>query len=74
MPTLFDLQDQESAVILALRLPEAVAARMMELGLFEGQRVTLLRRAPMGDPLEVQVAGARLSLRGADAKLIEVGP
>lgn len=42
--------------------------RLVEMGMREGERVRLLRRAPLGDPLEVHLAsGPRLCLRRADA-------
>ena len=47
--------------------------RLLEMGLFEGSLVTLVRRAPMGDPLEIKLTDYHLSLRKADAALIEVG-
>lgn len=41
--------------------------RLMEMGLTEGARVVLTRRAPFGDPLEVEVRGTRLCLRRQEA-------
>jgi ferrous iron transport protein A len=46
--------------------------RLMEMGLLEGATVTLLRRAPLGDPIEVQVGDYRLSLRRDDARHVRV--
>ena len=46
--------------------------RLMELGLVPGTRVELLRVAPLGDPLELLVRGASLSIRKAEASAIEV--
>ena len=48
--------------------------RLMEMGLTPGVEVRLLKRAPMGDPLEIEVRGARLSIRRKDAKALEVEP
>ena len=72
MPKLTDLIDGQDAVITRIDLPAQLASRFMEMGLMEGCKVTLLRRAPLGDPLELQVGGARLSLRSVDAAGIEV--
>ena len=47
--------------------------RLMELGLVPGTRVELLRVAPLGDPVELLVRGASLSIRKAEASVIEVG-
>ena len=46
--------------------------RLMELGLVPGTRVELLRVAPLGDPLELLVRGASLSIRKAEASAIQV--
>jgi len=46
--------------------------RLMEMGLTPGVRVTVKRVAPLGDPIEVTVRGYELSLRKADAEMIEV--
>lgn len=47
--------------------------RLMEMGLTPGVEVTLLGAAPLGDPLEFELRGYRLSLRKAEAALVEVG-
>lgn len=69
--TLADLQPGERAVIGALPANEATQ-RLREMGLVAGTKVRLLRFAPMGDPLELEVRGYRLSLRRAEAALIPV--
>ena len=46
--------------------------RLMEMGLTPGVRVTVKRVAPLGDPVEVTVRGYELSLRKADAEMIEI--
>ncbi len=48
--------------------------RLLELGLVPGTRVELLRVAPLGDPLELLVRGASLSIRKAEAGVIVVEP
>ncbi|NDC76226.1 ferrous iron transport protein A [bacterium] len=48
--------------------------RLREMGLLPGTRVTLVRVAPLGDPIEIQVRGYRLSLRKAEAAQIELAP
>jgi ferrous iron transport protein A len=49
-------------------------ARLREMGLVPGTRVQLVRRAPFGDPLEISVRGALVSLRQIEAETIEVTP
>lgn len=46
--------------------------RLMEMGLLPGTEVRFVRRAPFGDPLEVEVRGYNLSLRESEASQIEV--
>ncbi len=72
--TLDRLTVGHSAEILQLHLQDLALTRLMEMGLFQGTQVTLVRRAPLGDPLELQVGDYRLSLRALDAALIEVRP
>jgi ferrous iron transport protein A len=48
--------------------------RLLELGLVPGTRVELLRIAPLGDPIELLVRGASLSIRKAEASAIAVEP
>lgn len=72
--TLDKLKDGQSGTIDGLRHRRASAVRLMEMGLFEGSRVTVLRRAPMGDPMEIQVGDYRLSLRREEAALVDIAP
>jgi Fe2+ transport system protein FeoA len=62
----------ERGVIDAVNCAPAVARRLMELGLVPGTAIELVRRAPLGDPIEVAVRGVRLSLRRAEARRIDV--
>ena len=50
----------------------AIKRRLMDLGLTKGTSVYVRKVAPLGDPIEVTVRGYELSLRKADAELIEV--
>jgi Fe2+ transport system protein FeoA len=47
-------------------------ARLREMGLIEGTRVQVVRRAPLGDPIEIGVRGSMLSVRRVEAERIEV--
>ena len=51
-----------------------VSQRLMEMGLIEGAAVKVVRVAPLGDPLEVEVQGYYLSLRRSEAEKVEVAP
>ena len=50
----------------------AVKRRIMDMGLTKGTKVYVRKVAPLGDPVEVNVRGYELSIRKADAELIEV--
>lgn len=67
MPTLADLRPGQRAAVVSLAGDPALVQRLYELGLFEGEAVELVAVAPLGDPLEIRVGNARLSLRKADA-------
>ena len=70
--TLDKLKNGQSGTIGGLRLKQSSTVRLMEMGLFEGSRVTVLRRAPLGDPMEIQVGDYRLSLRRDEAALVDI--
>lgn len=65
--TLADLPVGSSALVAAVLCPRPVARRLMEMGLLPGTRVSLVRAAPLGDPLELEVRGYSLSIRRAEA-------
>lgn len=70
---LSELKAGEQGTVCAVGGDDVVAQRLMELGLVEGATAQFVRSAPMGDPLEFLVNGRfRLSIRRADAALIEV--
>ena len=67
------LQPGERAIIAKLNtLAPRVRQRLLELGMTRGSLVELVRVAPMGDPLEVEIKGYRLSLRRVEAEAILV--
>jgi ferrous iron transport protein A len=56
----------------AVHGPRAVRRRLLELGLVPGTRVEVVGVSPLGDPLELEVRGSRLSIRKKEALTIEV--
>jgi ferrous iron transport protein A len=60
----------ESAALAGMGLPEKAAVRLREMGLLPGASIRMVRRAPLGCPIEFEVGGARLALRGRDAAQI----
>jgi len=67
-----EMKAGERGVIEGIDCAPAVTRRLMELGLVPGTGIEVIRRAPMGDPLEVSVRGVRLSLRRSEARQIHV--
>ncbi len=49
-----------------------VRSRMLQMGVTPGTLVTIVRKAPLGDPIEIAVRGYSLSLRKAEARLVSV--
>lgn len=59
--------------VAALRGRESVTTKLAEAGFVPGAAVKLIRRAPFGSPLEVEVDGARFTLRAEDASAVLLG-
>lgn len=58
--------------VVGVRSDSPVSHRLMELGLVAGAELQLVRRAPLGDPLQIRVGDYDLSLRADEAALVEV--
>lgn len=72
--TLRDLKIGESAVIRTVGGEGALRQHFLDMGVIPGAEVTVVKFAPMGDPMELQIHCYELTLRLADAKQIEVEP
>ncbi len=72
MKTLREIPIGSSAKIVRLHGTGAIKRRIMDMGLTRGTEVYVRKVAPLGDPMELTVRGYELSLRKADAELIEV--
>lgn len=72
MTTLCDLPVGASATIQEIVGDDAIAIRLMEMGLTEGEAIALVGAAPLGDPLEFALRGYRLSLRKTEAARVLV--
>ena len=72
MTTLDSMAPGATGRITALHGDGAIHQRLLEMGLFEGADVEVVRFAPLGDPMEIIVQGYHLSLRKAEAKLVEL--
>lgn len=72
--TLDRLKIGETAVIKTVGGEGALRLRLLDMGLIPRTKVKMLKRAPMGDPLDIIVRGYELTLREEDAKNIEIEP
>ena len=70
--TLKDLNIGETAVVGTVGGEGALRQHFLDMGLIPGEEVTLVKFAPMGDPMELTVRNYELSVRKADAEMIEV--
>jgi ferrous iron transport protein A len=70
--TLNDLRAGERGVIVDIDGHDAVAARLMEMGLLPGETVEMIGAAPMGDPIEYAVYGYRISLRSIESARVRI--
>ena len=72
MKTLRDIPVGGTAVVSKLLGTGPVTRRILDMGLTRGTSVTVRKVAPLGDPIELTIRGYELSIRKADAALIEV--
>ena len=72
MKTLRDTKIGGSARVVKIHGEGAIRRRIMDMGITRGVEIKIIKTAPLGDPLEITVRGYELSLRKADAAMIEV--
>lgn len=74
--TLDDLKPGESATVASVEGENQIARRLMEMGVVPGSRVSLVKSAPFGDPIEIRVRGFNLAIRREEARqiLVEATP
>lgn len=72
MKTLKEVRVGETVKVVRLHGEGAVKRRIMDMGLTRGVEIHIRKVAPLGDPVEITVRGYELSLRKADAEMIEV--
>lgn len=72
MKTLRQAKIGDMVTVVKLHGEGAVKRRIMDMGITKGVQVHIRKVAPLGDPIEVTVRGYELSLRKADAEMIEV--
>lgn len=72
MSTLADLSIGRTARVKNVGGSDEISVRLLEMGLTPGVEVTMLGAAPLGDPLEFEVRGYRLSVRRGEAARVEI--
>ena len=72
MTTLDTLEKDDRATIVDVTGDDGIATRLMEMGLIDGEEIQLVGFAPLGDPIEFEVRGYRISLRAAEARRVVV--
>ena len=70
--TLDQLRVGETAMIVQVLGDDAVAIRLMEMGLTDDEPIALIGKAPLGDPLEYEIRGYHVSLRSTEARRVEI--
>ena len=72
MSTLKDAKIGSTVTVVKLHGVGAIKRRIMDMGITKGVQIYVRKVAPLGDPMELQVRGYELSLRKADAEMIEI--
>lgn len=72
MKTLKDAKVGETVTVAKLHGEGPVKRRIMDMGITKGVQIYVRKVAPLGDPIEINIRGYELSLRKADAEMVEV--
>ncbi|HBA94127.1 MAG TPA: ferrous iron transport protein A [Ruminococcaceae bacterium] len=72
MKTLKEIKVGQDATVKKIHGEGALRRRIMDMGITKGVNIHIRKVAPLGDPMEITVRGYELSIRKADAQLIEV--
>lgn len=72
MKTLKDVRIGDTVTVVKLHGEGAVRRRIMDMGITKNVEIFVRKVAPLGDPIEINVRGYELSLRKADAEMIEI--
>ena len=70
--TLADLEKGQTRTVLSVHGEDAVTRRLMEMGVIPGVSVRMVKAAPFGDPVEINVRGYSLALRRREAESVEL--
>ena len=67
-----ELKPGDQGVVMAVNAPGEIAQRLFDMGLIKGTHFKVLRKAPLGDPLEIKLRGFLLALRMKEAECVSV--
>jgi Fe2+ transport system protein FeoA len=70
--TLSQMKPGQSGRIEKINRDDEYMSRLMELGLIEGETVTFIKKAPLGDPIEIRILDYNLSIRRSEADSINI--
>jgi ferrous iron transport protein A len=70
--TLANLANGGEAIVQAISGEDAIATRLMEMGIVPGTKLRMIGVAPLGDPIEFELRGFRLSLRKSEANRVTI--
>lgn len=70
--TVCDLKSGQEASVVSIGSEGGFRRRIIDMGITPGVRIVMVKAAPLGDPIEIELRGYHLSLRKAEAALIEV--
>ena len=72
MRTLKEVKVGQSCTVVKIHGEGALKRRIMDMGITKGVKITVRKVAPLGDPMELHLRGYELSLRKADAEMVEI--
>ena len=72
MKSLKDVKVGETATVVKLHGEGATKRRIMDMGITKGVEIQVRKVAPLGDPMELNIRGYELSIRKADAEMVEI--
>jgi len=72
LKTLLDMRPGQKAVVKKVHGEGNLRQRILDMGILRGAELEMIKRAPLGDPIEVKVSGYDLSLRQSESSLVEV--
>lgn len=72
MKTIKNMQNGDTATVVKIHGTGAVKKRVLDMGLTKGAPIVLIKRAPLGDPIEIKVRDYNLSLRNKEAEIVEI--